>query len=246
MSDSDRTGMVPEESGNPPSVTPPVSTARQSYSWRQGRLLRAAIVTLLAAPVAVAAGWAFARYTKPPALAGAVVTPPIQAPDFRLHDQHGATVSMSAYRGKVVALTFLYTHCPDACPLIAEMMHKAHQRLGDGARRVALVAVSVDPRGDTPEAVRTFLATHHVEGELTYLTGSFAELKAVWSGYFVGTEARDFAPKAASKAPGSPELVGHSAFVYMIDPRGEIRAILPSNFDPNDLVADVRILASGR
>ena len=122
----------------------------------------------------------------------------------------------------------------------------AYQRLGEGARRVALVAVSVDPRGDTPEAVRTFLATHHVEQELTYLTGSFAELKAVWRSYYIGTEARDFTPRAASKGSGSPELVGHSALVYVIDPRGQIRAILPSNFDPNDLVTDVRILASGR
>lgn len=222
------------------------STAAERRAWHRQRLLRAAIATLLAAPVAVAAGWAFAKYTKPPALAGAVVTPPIPASDFRLKDQHGTMVSMSALRGKVVALTFLYTHCPDACPLIAEMMHKAYQRLGDGARRVALVAVSVDPRGDTPEAVRTFLATHHVEHELTYLTGSFAELKAVWGSYYIGTEAKDFSPKGASKGPQSPELVGHSALVYVIDPRGEIRAILPSNFDPNDLVTNVRILASGR
>jgi len=222
------------------------STAAQRRAWNRQRLLRAVIVTLLAAPVAVAAGLAFAKYAKPPTLAGAVVTPPIQAADFRLTDQHGTVVSMSALRGKVVALTFLYTHCPDACPLIAEMMHKAYQRLGEGARRVALVAVSVDPRGDTPEAVRTFLATHHVEQELTYLTGSFAELKAVWGSYYIGTEARDFSPKTASKGQQSPELVGHSALVYVIDPRGEIRAMLPSNFDPNDLVTDVRILASGR
>ena len=228
------------------SQVPAASTAAQRRAWHRQRLVRAAIVTLLAAPVAVAAGWAFAKYARPPALAGAVVTPPIQAADFHLKDQHGAVVSMSALRGKVVALTFLYTHCPDACPLITEMMHKAYGRLGATARRVALVAVSVDPRGDTPEAVRTFLGAHHVEQELTYLTGSFAELKAVWGSYYIGTEARDFTPKVTSKGPRSPELVGHSALVYVIDPRGEIRVILPSNFDPNDLVTDVRILASGR
>lgn len=231
---------------NPQTTTPKVSEAVQRYAWHRQRLLRAAIATLLAAPVAVAVGWAFAKYAKPPALAGAVVTPPIQAADFRLKDQHGAVVAMSALHGKVVALTFLYTHCPDACPLIADMMHKASQRLGDTAKRVAFVAISVDPRGDTPEAVRTFLATHRVDNELAYLTGSFADLKAVWGGYYIGTDAKDFNPKTASNGPPSPELVGHSALVYVIDPRGEIRVILPSNFDPNDLVTDVRILASGR
>jgi len=229
------------------SQVPAASTPAQRRAWHRQRWLRTAIATLLAAPVAVAAGWVFAKYAKPPTMAGAVVTPPIQAADFRLTDQHGAVVSMSALRGKVVALTFLYTHCPDACPLIAEMMHKAYERLGEGARRVALLAVSVDPRGDTPEAVRTFLATHHIEHELTYLTGTFAELKAVWGSYYIGSEARDFTPpKTVSKGPRSPELVGHSALVYVIDSWGEIRAILPSNFDPNDLVTDVRILASGR
>ncbi len=231
---------------NPQSTTPQVSTAAQRYAWHRQRLLRAAIATLLAAPVAVPAGWAFAKYAKPPALAGAVVTPPIQAADFRLKDQHGAAVSMSALHGKVVALTFLYTHCPDACPLIADMMHKAYEKLGDTAKRVAFVAISVDPRGDTPAAIRTFLATHHVDNEVAYLTGSFADLKAVWGGFYIGTDAKDFNPKVASKGSLSPELVGHSALVYVIDPRGEIRVILPSNFDPNDLVTDVRILASGR
>ncbi len=231
---------------NPQGTTPQVSTAAQRYAWHRQRLLRAALATLLAAPVAVAAGWAFAKYAKPPAFAGAVVMPPIQAADFRLKDQHGAAVSMSALHGKVVALTFLYTHCPDACPLIADMMHKAYEKLAGTANRVAFVAISVDPRGDTPEAVRTFLATHHVDKELAYLTGSFADLKAVWGGYYIGTDAKDFNPKTASHGPQSPELVGHSALVYVIDPRGEIRVILPSNFDPNDLVTDVRILASGR
>ncbi len=225
---------------------PHVSGRGPQYAWHRQRLLRAALATLIAVPVAVAAGWAFARYTKPPALAGAVVTPPIQAADFRLKDQHGATVSMSGLRGKVVALTFLYTHCPDACPLIANMMHKAYERIGDTAKGLALVAISVDPGGDTPEAVQAFLATHHVDNELAYLSGSFAELKAVLGSYYIGTEAKDFTPKAAAKGPQAPELVGHSALVYVIDPRGEIRVILPSNFDPQDLVTDVRILASGR
>ncbi len=223
----------------------PVPLTPRPYPWHRQRLFRAALATLIAAPVAVAAGWAFAKYTKP-ALAGAVVTPTIQAPDFRLKDQHEVTVSLSGLRGKVVALTFLYTHCPDACPLIADMMHKAYQRLGDTAKRVAFVAISVDPRGDTQEGIRAFLATHHVENDLAYLTGSFAELKAVWGGYYIGTEAKDFTPRVAAKGPQAPELVGHSALVYVIDPRGEIRVILPSNFDPQDLVTDARILASGR
>ena len=78
-----------------------------------------------------------------------MVTPPIQAPDFRLKDQHGTVVSTSALRGKVVALTSLYTHCPDACPLIADMVHKAYQRLGKGPG-----AWRSSPSASTPAATR--------------------------------------------------------------------------------------------
>jgi protein SCO1/2 len=175
-----------------------------------------------------------------------VVEPPAPAYDFSLRDQDGRLVRLGTLRGKAVALTFLYTHCPDICPLVANKMHEAYSQLGDSASRVAFVAVSVDPRGDTPDAVRAFLANHHVTGELTYLTGSFAELKPVWAGYFIGTDARAVPPNASSVTPLSPDLVSHSAIVYVLDPRGNLRVFLPGNFDPQDLVTDLRILVSER
>ena len=59
-------------------------------------------------------------------------------------------MNLAGYRGKAVFVTFLYTHCPDVCPLIASQLHNALSRLGSKAGQVQLVAVSVDPRGDTP------------------------------------------------------------------------------------------------
>lgn len=151
---------------------------------------------------------------------------------------------MSALRGKAVVLTFLYTHCPDICPLTAEKFHETYRRLGGTANRVAFVAVSVDPKGDTPEAIRTFLSTHHVNGELSYLTGSFAELKRVWSYYYVTSDAKEASPKTAPGVPVSPDLVGHTSIVYVIDPSGNLRVFLPGNFDPKDLTTDLKILAA--
>jgi protein SCO1/2 len=195
----------------------------------------------LAAAGIAAVVWAHAWSR--PALQGAVVTPPAPTYDFALHDQDGRLVRLSALHGKAVALTFLYTHCPDICPLVATKMHETHRQLGDAAAHVAFVAVSVDPKGDTPEAVRAFLSGHHVTGEITYLTGSFAELKPVWAGYFIGTDARAITPNANPTTPASPELVSHSAIVYVLDPRGNLRVFLPGNFDPQDLATDLRILA---
>lgn len=216
----------------------------QPRAWHR-RWKIVAIAFAAGAVLAVAAGWALPKFLNSPRLQGAVLTPPLDAHNFRLTDQHGRLVSLTRFRGKVVALTFLYTHCPHVCPLIASTMHKAYQRLGDTAQRAAFVAISVDPRGDTPEAVQTLLSTHHMDDELTYLTGSFAELKVVWGAYYIGSEAKDVRPKTAVTGR-APDVVGHSALVYLIDRRGEIRAILPSNFDPQDLVTDVRILSSER
>ncbi len=197
---------------------------------------------VLALAGAAAAVWAhvWAR----PSLQGAVVTPPAPTYDFSLRDQDQRLVRLSALRGKAVALTFLYTHCPDICPLIANKMHETYRQLGPTAARVALLAISVDPNGDTPEAVRTFLSGHRVAGELTYLTGSFAELKPVWAQYYIGTDAKEVNPRAGAVTPPSPDLVSHSAIVYVLDPRGRLRVFLPANFDPQDLATDLRILAS--
>src|SRR5258708_5169350 len=84
-----------------------------------------------------------------PQLTGAIVTPPFAAPDFKLQDQFDQPVALSSFHGKVVVLTFLYTNCPDACPLITAKIHQAYDQLGKDTDKLAIVAVTVDPRHDT-------------------------------------------------------------------------------------------------
>ncbi len=219
-----------------------VETDHRRPVWRR-RWRTLAVLSLVVAGLLGAAAWGLMKYLNPPHLEGAILTPPVHAYDFRLQDQNGGTVTLSGLRGKPVALTFLYTHCPDVCPLIADNMRLTYQRLGDMAQHVAFVAVSVDPRGDTPAAVREFLATHHVRKEIIFLIGSFIQLRPVWAHYFVGSDAKNASPEAAAAA--AINQVGHTAIVYVIDVKGDIRAFLPGNFDPKDLETDLRLLASG-
>lgn len=201
--------------------------------FRRWWWVAAALVIILAA-----AGMWMRNRLVPPALEGAVLTPPVQAYDFQLPDQDGRMFSLAGLRGKVVALTFLYTHCPDYCPLIAEQLKTVHAQLAGLDGRVAFVAVSVDPSGDTPEAVRGFLAGHHVAGVLTYLRGTREQLRPVWAHYFVASDAKD---GPAGAAPNT--AIGHTTIVYVIDPQGQVRVFLPANFEPKDLVTDMRLLA---
>ena len=117
--------------------------------------------------------------SKSPFRGPALITPK-PAPDFALRDQNGELVRMSDQRGKVVLLTFLYTHCPDVCPLIAGNLHTSLAQLGSHASRVQVVAVSADPKGDTPKTVAAFLAKHQLTGKMRYLIGSRKALEKVW------------------------------------------------------------------
>jgi protein SCO1/2 len=144
----------------------------------------------------------------------------------------GKTVSLSQYRGKAVFVTFLYTHCPDVCPLIASNLYATQVALGAENAKVQMLAISVDPKGDTPSAVAAFLRAHRMVGRMQYLVGSAAQLGRVWAAWNVGSE-RD---------AGSPELVDHSALVYGISATGELMTIYPADFKPADLVHDTSLL----
>ena len=134
--------------------------------------------------------------------------------------------------GKAYIVTFLFTDCPDVCPLIAQEIARALRLLGRDAWGVAVLAVSVDPSGDTPESVRRFLAKHRLPSNFHYLIGSEAELKPVWDSYF-----------AAPQIPGRPES-SHTASVWLIDARGRIRTKYSGGapIAPGDLAHDLRIL----
>ena len=60
----------------------------------------------------------------------------VPAPDFRLVDQTGATITLSHLRKRPVVLTFLYTHCPGPCPLMAEKLRSTAELLGTQANQV--------------------------------------------------------------------------------------------------------------
>ncbi len=142
--------------------------------------------------------------------AGGTLIPAKAAPPTTLRNYLGQTVSLSEYRGKVVFVTFLYTRCPDVCPLIATNLHATQAALGAANAKVQMLAISVDPTGDTPKAVANFLRVHKLVGRIQYLVGSAAELGRVWAAWNVGS-ARDAA---------SPALVDHSALVYGISANG--------------------------
>jgi protein SCO1/2 len=165
--------------------------------------------------------------------AGGELEPPRPTPDFTLTDQAGQKVSMADQRGKLVLLTFLYTNCPDVCPLITQNLNQALQMLGTERDDVRVLAVSVDPEGDTPQAVEKYAKAHHLLPGFHYLIGTKDELTRVWRDYDVAAVARD------------PELVDHTAYTMLVDESGKGRVIYDASVKAKDVVHDVdELLAS--
>ena len=158
------------------------------------------------------------------------------APDFALVDGNtGASVSLGGLRGSVVALAFLYTRCPDTCPLTAEYFRQAQSALASDSSRVQFVAVSVDPINDIPQSVRSFSEQHKLSTNWHYLIGPAASLQSVWQSYGIRQE-----------PDPSTGTVGHTDAIYLIDATGKARILLHTVDGPDTLTKDLRILARGQ
>ena len=169
-----------------------------------------------------------------PSFAGLRAKPAKPAPPLALDDSLGHRVNIDSYRGKAVLVLFIYTHCPDICPLMVGHLHAAQQELGSEASKMQIIAVSVDPRGDTPKTVKAFLRAHQMTGRMEYLIGSRPQLERTWAAWGIGA-------KVSKK---NPDLVEHSAEVVGVSGSGKVTTLYPANFKPQQIAHDVPLLAS--
>ena len=209
-----------------------------SMSWRLAS--RLSVITLALLVVLVVAIYSLHNNTDAPAATTpGVVDSGLQgtdldstlAPDFRLKDQFGKQISLSQFKGRPTVVTFLYTHCPDVCPLVADKLHMVEQALGKDAPHVAILAVSMDPKGDTVSAALNFSKVHKLVNSWHFLVGSLNQLSPVWSNYTVDAQAAT-----------NSGTVTHSTFVYVIDKQGRERVLLDNDFTTLQLTSDLKIL----
>ena len=155
---------------------------------------------------------------------------------FELRDARGGTTATRELAGKPYALTFLYTNCPDVCPTIAAELRRALELLGPRAGETAVLAISVDPDGDTPAAARAFIEQHRLPDNFRYLVGRERELKPVWDAYY-----------AAPQTPGRAESA-HTASIWLIDRHHRVRAKFSAGVPvpPRDIAHDLKILLRER
>jgi protein SCO1 len=159
------------------------------------------------------------------------------APEFTLTSQDGAPVALAQFRGKVVAVTFIYTLCANTCPVLTPMMSFVQDRLGaDFGQEIVFISITVDPERDTPQLLKEYAQAFGANpAGWFFVTGAPDVIRDVTRRYGV------FAAKAAD---GN---IDHTFLTSVIDPRGVLRVqYLGVRFDPEELRRDLLSLVNER
>jgi protein SCO1 len=160
------------------------------------------------------------------------------APDFTLTADGGQPWTLSAQRGRPVLLIFGFTHCADTCPAtLAKLARLTRSSPGAPSSNVEIAMVTVDPQRDTPPVLHAFVA--RFDGPIVGLTGTPSHVAEVERAYHVW----------AQRIPGKHRLasdydVAHTAVIYAIDGRGNIRAIRNDDDSDATLTGTVRDLST--
>ena len=169
----------------------------------------------------------------PLAFQGVDVTGAEYAKDIPLTDANGQRRSLKDFSGKVIAVFFGYTQCPDVCPTTLQELVEVKQALGADANRLQAIFVTLDPERDTPEVLKAYLA--NFDDSFVGLRGTPEEVAAVVKDF------KFYYKKVPGKVDGSYTL-DHSAGIYLYDTQGRLRVYERYGSGPQVLVQDVKAL----
>lgn len=159
------------------------------------------------------------------------------APNFRLRDQRGQTVSISGMRGHPVVLTLMQSTCTQLCPGVADSIRRAVNEMGPAGNDVGIIALSADPEHDTRASIIAFSRRHHLLSRWHYLTASRATLTPIWNAYHVYV--------APANAPVSIRE-SHSSATFLIDSSGRERSLFLGGVSDLELGHDLQVLTGTR
>ncbi len=146
---------------------------------------------------------------------GTAIEHPVLAADFTLTDQHGSPFRMADTRGKVVLMSFIYTHCTDICPFEAVKVKGAHDLLGSDADKVAFVTVTTDPKRDTPAVTAAYSKALGLYDAWYFVGGAAKDVQAVWAAYGIGVtvdpDTDAVAPSTSAPPPKGSQSSGGTA-----------------------------------
>ena len=158
--------------------------------------------------------------------------------NFKLKDLSGTERTMESYKGKVVAMFFGYTHCPDVCPITMQQWSEVKAKLGEKGDNLQVLFVSVDPERDTPELLKKYVPQFNPTFDALTAESS-EELKPLLAGL------RVYAGKGEGSRPDN-YLMDHTSASYVFDQQGRARLLVRHNADSAPVVSDVEQILDGK
>lgn len=149
---------------------------------------------------------------------------------FSLIDQYGHTRNDKDFAGRYMLIYFGYTNCPDVCPTTLSVIADAMDKLGDDAKKVVPIFITVDPARDTPKALKSYMAAFGPE--FVGLTGPMPSIKLVTKEYRVYFKAH--------KPVNGMYAVDHSNTIYLMGPDGHFIANYVETMGPDKLAAALK------
>ena len=167
---------------------------------------------------------------------------------FTLTDQTGKTVTDDDFRGSLMLVFFGYTHCPDVCPITLNTFGATLEALGDDARDVVPIFITIDPERDTVARMSTYMA--QFDPRIVALTGTPDEIAQAAKAYHVyykkaeaGTHhAAGAADDHAGHDMAGPDMgydMNHTSIIYLMDRKGHYLAHFDQNTSPADMAAGI-------
>lgn len=160
------------------------------------------------------------------------------APNFQLTDQQGRPVSVAAYRGHPVILTFIDPLCRENCPLAAQVLSRVDRQL-PAAQRPVILAVSVDVYGNARANLLEDYGKWHLAPQWQWAVGAPSRLAEVWKHYYAEVEVTN-----KHIAGVTVHFITHSEMAYVIDPHGYERALLAWPYSPRQVEQAVERVTS--
>ena len=160
---------------------------------------------------------------------------------FALTDQNGMRRTDAEFRGKYMLIFFGYTYCPDVCPTTLAVEAEALDQIGERASRVVPIFITVDPRRDTPDKLKSYLSGFEPQPPSSRmgfvgLTGTAEEIEQVADAYEVFYQAH---LDGRFGGGGQDYSVDHTGNVYLMSPEGKFVAYYSQGISPDELAADL-------
>jgi cytochrome oxidase Cu insertion factor (SCO1/SenC/PrrC family) len=200
--------------------------------------LAVVLAVAVATPIALSL-----RHTNTNATANAALSAPFTwpaarqpAPNFHLSDQNSQPVSLSAYRGRPVIVTFIDPLCRNLCPLAAQVLDQADREL-PASQRAPIIAVSIDIYADTHADLEQDFGRWRLVPQWQWAVGTPRQLAVVWRDYKVGVTVVD-----KQIAGTTIHEITHDEVAYVIDPNGYERALFVWPYYPQDVIKELRAL----